>query len=64
MFCESVSMSVSNILGNRMRSFLTMLGIIIGVAAIIALMTIVQGARDTMTAQFDSMGLLTERSLP
>ena len=61
MFCESVSMSVSNILGNRMRSFLTMLGIIIGVAAIIALMTIVQGARDTMTAQFDSMGLGTLR---
>lgn len=61
MFCESVSMSVSNILGNRMRSFLTMLGIIIGVAAIIALMTIVQGATDTMTAQFDSMGLGTLR---
>ena len=61
MFCESVSMLVSNILGNRMRSFLTMLGIIIGVAAIIALMTIVQGATDTMTAQFDSMGLGTLR---
>ena len=38
-----------------------MLGIIIGVAAIIALMTIVQGATDTMTAQFDSMGLGTLR---
>ena len=61
MFCESVSMSVSNIVGNKMRSFLTMLGIIIGVAAIIALMTIVQGATDTMTAQFDSMGLGTLR---
>ena len=61
MFCESVSMSVSNIIGNKMRSFLTMLGIIIGVAAIIALMTIVQGATDTMTAQFDSMGLGTLR---
>ena len=61
MFCESVSMTVSNIMGNKMRSFLTTLGIIIGVAAIIALMTVVQGAIDTMNAQFDAMGLGTLR---
>ena len=61
MLCESVSMSVSNIMGNKMRSFLTTLGIIIGVAAIIALMTVVQGAIDTMNAQFDAMGLGTLR---
>lgn len=61
MFAESVSMSASNIVGNKMRSFLTTLGIIIGVAAIIALMTVVQGATDTMNAQFDAMGLGTLR---
>ena len=61
MFCESVGMSVSNIMGNKLRSFLTTLGIIIGVAAIIALMTVVQGAIDTMNAQFDAMGLGTLR---
>lgn len=61
MLCESVGMSVSNIIGNKMRSFLTTLGIIIGVAAIIALMTVVQGATDTMNAQFDAMGLGTLR---
>lgn len=61
MFLESVSMSVSNITGNKMRTFLTTLGIIIGVAAIIALMTVVQGATDTMNAQFDAMGLGTLR---
>ena len=61
MFMESVSMSVSNIVGSKMRSFLTTLGIIIGVAAIIALMTVVQGATDTMNAQFDAMGLGTLR---
>ena len=61
MFMESVSMSLSNITGNKMRTFLTTLGIIIGVAAIIALMTVVQGATDTMTAQFDAMGLGTLR---
>ena len=61
MFSESVSMSISNIKGNKMRTFLTTLGIIIGVAAIIALMTVVQGATDTMNAQFDAMGLGTLR---
>lgn len=61
MLCESIGMSVSNIIGNKMRSFLTTLGIIIGVAAIIALMTVVQGATDTMNAQFDAMGLGTLR---
>ena len=61
MFMESVSMSMMNITGNKMRTFLTTLGIIIGVAAIIALMTVVQGATDTMTEQFDAMGLGTLR---
>ena len=36
MFVESVRMSVSNICHNRMRSFLTILGIMIGVTAVIA----------------------------
>ena len=61
MFLESVGMSLSNITSNKMRTFLTTLGIIIGVAAIIALMTVVQGATDTMNAQFDAMGLGTLR---
>ena len=61
MFVESVRMSVANITGSKMRTFLTTLGIIIGVAAIIALMTIVQGATATMNEQFDSMGLGTLR---
>ena len=61
MLLESIGMSVDNIRGNKLRSFLTTLGIIIGVAAIIALMTVVQGATDTMNAQFDAMGLGTLR---
>lgn len=39
-----------------MRSFLTILGIIIGVASIIALITIVQGATDEVTNQISSLG--------
>ncbi len=56
MLRESISMSVSNIMGNRMRSFLTVLGVIIGVTAIIALITIVSGATAEVTEQFEALG--------
>jgi len=56
MFGESVRMSWSNISGNRMRSFLTILGIIIGVTAIITLITVVQGATREITDQFTALG--------
>lgn len=49
-------MSWQNIKGNKMRTFLTMLGIIIGVTAIIALITTVQGATNEMTSQFAALG--------
>ncbi len=56
MFRESVAMSISNILHNRMRSFLTVLGVIIGVMAIIALITIVDGAKNEVLEQFEALG--------
>lgn len=56
MLRDSIKMSWSNIISNKMRSFLTILGIIIGVASIIALITIVQGATDEVTNQVSSLG--------
>ena len=49
-------MSIQNILSNKLRSFLTMLGIIIGVTAIIALITTVEGATNEITSQFVKLG--------
>ena len=46
MFKESIFMSWQNIIHNKMRSFLTVLGIVIGVMSIIALISIVQGVSD------------------
>ena len=56
MIKESIKMSWSNIINNKMRSFLTILGIIIGVASIIALITIVKGATNEITAQIAALG--------
>ena len=49
-------MSLSNIVSNRMRSFLTVLGILIGVTAVIALITTVSGVSGSLTSSFSSMG--------
>ena len=56
MLGECVKMSLSNILGNRARSFLTVLGILIGVAAVIALITTVNGFSGSLSSSFSSMG--------
>ena len=56
MLGECVKMSISNILGNRVRSFLTILGIMIGVTAVIALITTVSGVSGTLSDSFSSMG--------
>jgi putative ABC transport system permease protein len=53
---ESLRMSVANIWSSKMRSFLTVLGIVIGVTAIIALITIMQSATSAVTDEFTAMG--------
>lgn len=56
MLKESLRMSIANIKGNKMRSFLTILGIIIGVMAIITLITVMESATGEVTEQFKSLG--------
>ncbi|MGO3168617.1 ABC transporter permease, partial [Senegalia sp. (in: firmicutes)] len=59
MIKDSIKMSWDNIKSNKVRSFLTILGIVIGVASIISLITIVQGATDEITNQVSSLGANT-----
>ena len=56
MLRECISMSLSNILGNRLRSFLTILGILIGVTAVITLITTVNGVSGSLAGSFSSLG--------
>ncbi|RBP63834.1 putative ABC transport system permease protein [Alkalibaculum bacchi] len=56
MLFESIKMSWENIISNKLRSILTMLGIVIGVASIIALITIVQGATNSINQQITDLG--------
>lgn len=56
MFRENILMSWQNIIHNKMRSFLTILGIVIGVSSIIALISIVEGVTSDLTNQFSDLG--------
>lgn len=53
---QSIQLSLQNIKSNKMRTFLTTLGIIIGVAAVISMITIVDGVIDSVMSQFSSLG--------
>ncbi len=55
-FTKSFSLAIGSIVSNKMRSFLTMLGIIIGVAAVIILVSIMDGVTGQVTDVFESMG--------
>ncbi|WP_368378322.1 ABC transporter permease, partial [[Clostridium] symbiosum] len=53
---QSFRLALKSIWSNKMRSFLTMLGIIIGVAAVIILVGLVNGQMSYMTESFSGMG--------
>jgi putative ABC transport system permease protein len=53
---ESISIALRALTINKLRTILTMLGIIIGVAAVIALISIGNGVRQDMTERFTSLG--------
>jgi putative ABC transport system permease protein len=53
---EAIRSALSAIGANALRSALTMLGIIIGVAAVIAMVAIGAGARERVTGQIKSLG--------
>jgi macrolide transport system ATP-binding/permease protein len=53
---ESLKMALRSLLHNRMRTVLTMLGIIIGVASVVALMAIGNGAKQDVVERIQAMG--------
>jgi macrolide transport system ATP-binding/permease protein len=53
---ESFLMAMRSLMSNKMRSALTMLGVFIGVAALIAMVAVGQGANDAVRKQIESLG--------
>lgn len=56
---KSFTLALANIMYDKMRSLLTMLGIIIGVSAVIILISLMNGMTGMMTDSFEELGLTT-----
>ena len=56
LFWTTIKVSCKSLMANKLRSFLAMLGIIIGVMSVIAVVSIVQGLSHTVNKQFEGLG--------
>lgn len=56
MLLENIKMAIESIRSNKMRSFLTMLGIIIGISSVIMIITLGQSAQSYLMSQFEEIG--------
>jgi putative ABC transport system permease protein len=64
MLRDNIRLALHNILHRRVRSWLTILGIIVGVAAVVALISIGDGMRNSVQAQFEDIGYSTIMLVP
>jgi putative ABC transport system permease protein len=53
---QSLRIALSCLAANKLRSILTMLGVIIGVGALIVMVSIIEGARHQVVKEFEQMG--------
>ncbi len=63
-FAESFNMSVHAIMANKMRSLLTMLGIIIGIASVVSVVALGKASQEKIMERINSMGTNTIDILP
>jgi putative ABC transport system permease protein len=65
-FKEAVKIALQSLWANKLRSILTLLGVVIGVASVIAVVTLVNGANTYVTTKFSSYGadVFTVSKLP
>ena len=56
MLLENLKMAISSLQSNKMRSLLTMLGIIVGIASVITIVALGEGGKNEVLSQFDQIG--------
>jgi putative ABC transport system permease protein len=55
-FGEAVKLALQSLWANKMRSILTLLGVVIGIASVITVVTLTNGAKEFVTAKINSYG--------
>lgn len=63
-FFESFNMSISAIKAHKLRSFLTMLGIIIGISSVICVVALARGSQENILEGINKMGVSTITIFP
>ena len=58
-FIEAVRLALQSLWGNKLRSILTLLGVIIGVGSVITVVTLTNGAKQFVTSKINSYGAAT-----
>ena len=53
---EGVKLALQSLWANKMRSILTLLGVVIGVASVIMVVTLTNGAKDFVTTKINTYG--------
>ena len=63
---ENLKMALSSIMANKLRSLLTMIGIIIGICSVITITTLGTTLRSTITTTLNSLGsnVMEVRNIP
>src|SRR5512141_333662 len=66
MFWQVIRMALETVRSNKMRSFLTILGIVIGITTVVAIASIIQGLNGWFASQVSSLGsnIITVTRLP
>jgi putative ABC transport system permease protein len=66
MFLQVIRMALETVRSNKMRSFLTILGIVIGITTVVAIASIIQGLNGWFASQVSSLGsnIVTVTRLP
>ena len=57
LFLENIKLALSAIRSNKMRSILTMLGIIIGIGSVIAIVSIGDTMRSVIAKEYENVGI-------
>ncbi|WP_029319068.1 ABC transporter permease [Butyrivibrio sp. AE3004] len=57
MLLENIKLALSGLLANKLRTFLTMLGIIIGIASVITIMNVADAMKNSTMSQMGDMGV-------
>jgi putative ABC transport system permease protein len=58
-FIEAMRLALQSLWGNKLRSILTLLGVIIGVGSVITVVTLTNGAKQFVTSKINSYGAAT-----